>query len=689
MSANKLLIELARKYPFRILLNAILGFSGALFNGVSMVLLVPVFLLLLGRSEDLGNTGPKIIQYLLTPFAQLPEQYQLPVMVLTVLLAIILKNVTSYFNSLSSSSLSRALTADLQESGLKLILDLDLDYFTKAKAGDLMNRLGGEMSRSTTQITAMINMGITVINIFVYLAILLAISWQLTLAATLLLPLSALVSQYLIARSKYYGKLITALNQEYSGGLIEVLGGIRLVKAAGNEQREFERFRNLIRKREAIDFQAKMASAAISPIGEITNILITFSLVLLARNIYAEQPEAIQLTLLPFLFMLLRLLPIVSQINSHRAGLARSAASVEIVYDLMRRDNKTFMASGSIQYSSFRKGIRFESLNFAYPGCSDLSLQDINLYIPKGTTLALVGSSGAGKSTLADLLPRFYDPTGGRITIDGVDLREFELRSLRRAMGIVSQDTFLFNESVRNNIAYGVPDVREEQVVDAIKRANAYEFIMRLPQGLDTLIGDRGVMLSGGQRQRLAIARALLKNPEILILDEATSALDTVSEHLVQQAIDELSRERTTLVIAHRLSTIHRADQIAVLEHGRVVELGTHAELLQRSGTYSKLYSMQFSETSKKMRSAAEAQKQLFAKASYEFRGRLNSMLGSLSLLADGLIDTPEEQNELAEEAYRSALELFQIVRRLEKVQPTPQSIRLKKSNSAEIARQK
>jgi subfamily B ATP-binding cassette protein MsbA len=209
-------------------------------------------------------------------------------------------------------------------------------------------------------------------------------------------------------------------------------------------------------------------------------------------------------------------------------------------------------------------------------------------------TLALVGSSGAGKSTLADLLPRFYDCDMGGISIDDRDIREFDLRSLRQSMGIVSQDTFLFNDTVANNIAYGVEEFTRDGVIEAAKRANAYQFISELPLGFDTTIGDRGVLLSGGQRQRLAIARALLKNPEILILDEATSALDTVSERIVQQAIDELSRDRTVLVIAHRLSTIQNADQIAVFDKGRVVEIGTHRELLSKSGVYANLYRMQF-----------------------------------------------------------------------------------------------
>jgi subfamily B ATP-binding cassette protein MsbA len=292
-------------------------------------------------------------------------------------------------------------------------------------------------------------------------------------------------------------------------------------------------------------------------------------------------------------------------------------------------------------------------------------LDEINLTIHRGTTLALVGGSGAGKSTLADLVPRFYDPTAGKITIDGIDLRDYDFTTLRKSMGIVSQETFLFNDSVRNNIGYPRPTASETEIIQAAKQANAYDFIMQLPQGFDTEIGDRGVMLSGGQRQRIAIARALLSNPDILVLDEATSALDTVSEHLVQQAIERLSSDRTSIVIAHRLSTVQKADQIVVLEKGKIIEVGTHIELLNKGGRYTHLYSLQFSKDSQELL-LKRARNETLMNSSYEIRTRLNPMIGFLRLLVDNAADSAEERRELTQEAYESAMRLLGTLEYLE-----------------------
>ncbi|WP_008311059.1 ABC transporter ATP-binding protein [Leptolyngbya sp. PCC 6406] len=668
-SPRQMLFSVAHKYPFQILLSVVLGFSGALFNGISTALIVPILMSLLGQEEILKG-GPPILQILLSPFDQVPESYRLVVMALSTIFVIILKNASGYFSSLASTVLSRSLTSDLQEQGLKLILEVDLAYFSNARVGDLMNRLGGEMSRASNAITGVIQLAVTSATVLVFLGLMLSISWQLTIATTLLLPSSAILSQFLIRRAKVFSRILTDINSAYSGGLVELISGIRLVKATGNENREYGRFVGFIRRREQVQLQSKMNSSLIGPMAEVINITILFILVLLSRMLFQDQLNALSAIMVTYLVLLSRLLPYVSQLNSLRNQLAHASSPVDVVYDLLRRDNKNFMGDGEITYPGLRQGIEFRNVSFTYPNTQEQVLRNVTLSLPKGKTLALVGSSGAGKSTLADLLPRFYDPTSGIIVIDGCDLRDFDISTLRMSMGIVSQDTFLFNNTIRYNISYGRPQSSDEEVIEAARRANAYEFIARLPDGLDTLIGDRGVMLSGGQRQRLAIARALVQNPEILILDEATSALDTVSERLVQQAIDELSRDRTTLVIAHRLSTVQKADQIAVMEKGQVIELGSHKELLAKDGIYTKLCSLQFGDgDTKRHETKDEEQQRLMSQVSYEFRANLNSMLGFLTLLSDGLVDSEEERQELTDKVYQSTEDLLKSLERMEKSQ--------------------
>jgi subfamily B ATP-binding cassette protein MsbA len=575
----------------------VLGFSGAVFNGVSTALIIPVIFGFLGQEIGMKGMPPVLQQMLSGSTNSLPPHHRYLIMMGWVLGAIVLKNLASYASSIVSSRLSQTLTRQIRQDGMRLLLDVDLEFFSKNKLGDLMSQLGGETSRAAEAIRITTSLFTTCITIFVFTAFLLAISWQLTIATTILLGLASLSNQFLVKRARRNGEILSEQSRGYSVMQQEILSGIRLVKATGNEDIEYRNLSQLIEARENAELQSQATFAMVPPLNEIAGIVTVLTIVILGKAWFETQPGSLSTILLTYLLVLFRLLPFVSQLNSQRSSFANAAPSVQVVADFLRRDNKPFMARGQTHYSGIKDAIRFTDLGFRYPSNEDWTLQGINLTLPKGTTLALVGSSGAGKSTLADLLPRFYDCDMGGISIDDRDIREFDLRSLRQSMGIVSQDTFLFNDTVANNIAYGVEHSTRDGVVEAAKRANAYQFISELPQGFDTTIGDRGVLLSGGQRQRLAIARALLKNPEILILDEATSALDTVSERIVQQAIDELSRDRTVLVIAHRLSTIQNADQIAVFDKGRVVEVGTHHELLSQRGVYANLYRIQFGDS--------------------------------------------------------------------------------------------
>jgi len=666
MSANQLLIQYARKYPGLIIISIILGFLGAVLNGVGTALVVPIILGIVGENMINLQGAPPILQKIMSLFDIFEGDVRLFAMIGTVLLAIILKNVANYGNTMVGVHLARCLCNNMRKAGIQMLLDVDLDYYHKHKIGDITSCINRETGKTSLAIKIAIRIFMTTISILTLVWVLLMLSWKITLIATGLLLIIGVVNQYFVNRSKYYGKVVAEKSRNYNQKLIEILTGIRLIKTVKNEGEEYEQIKNLIEEQEDAEFQSQANSSIIAPFNEISGIIVILVIIIIGRYLFREELQAIATVLLTYLVVLFRLIPFVSQLNSARSQFANTAPSAEIVADFLRRDNKPFMVKGGEKLSFLEQGITFEQVSFAYPGNENLVLKNIDLQIEKGQTIALVGASGAGKSTMADLLPRFYDVIKGRITIDGIDIREYDLKELRQAMGVVSQDTFLFNNSVRYNIAYGLENVTEGEIIDAARRANAYEFIKQLPQGLETEIGDRGVLLSGGQRQRIAIARALLRNPEILILDEATSALDTVSERLVQQAIDEVCRDRTTLVIAHRLSTIQKADKIVVLEKGEIVEIGPHEELIEKNGYYARLHSMQFADESHKLalkmikEDLLGANQQLTRNISYEARSSLNSMLGYLRLMADGFVDDQEEQQELLEESYQSAINLLQ-----------------------------
>lgn len=688
MSSIRLLVKPLLKYPVLLFFTVVLGFSGALFSGVSTLLILPILLELLGQTADYATSLPPILQRAVGLFDGLPEGARLPVMAGSVVAVIVLKSLSGYASALTAGALNRKLAMSLRRQGLRLLLDVDLDYFARTKIGDLINQLNVEVNRNTIAIRNLVRLMVVVITILVFFVLLVLTSWQLTVISTFTLGVVTLLNQFMVKRSKVLGKRLSSISKAYSSRVFEILSGIRLVKATANEDREYRHIDQIIIDRESAEYNSQLIFAAIGPFNEIINILALMLIALLGRIAFSNQLDLFSSSLLTYLIILFRMLPFLGQLNSQRSTLANTAASVEIVTALLRRDDKPFMPRGAQPYRPLKEGIRFKQIRFSYPGHNQEVLRGIDLFLPKGQTLALVGSSGAGKSTLADLLPRFYDPTSGAIELDGVDLKKIDISSYRSNLGIVSQETFLFNASVRENLLYGRPEATEDELIVATKQANAHEFIDNLPQGFDTMIGDRGVLLSGGQRQRLAIARALLQDPDILILDEATSALDTVSERLVQNAIDKLSRDRTTLVIAHRLSTISGADQIAVLERGRVAEVGNHVDLLEKRGAYAKLHAMQLTKSlhennngsSRLVSDILPVYRKAIGQSSYELRSQLNSMIGLLALIQED-VDDPYEQAELMLHAKTIAVDLLGVVETLEAIgQPKGKSRSTKSS---------
>ncbi|MGL4617610.1 MAG: heterocyst formation ABC transporter subunit HepA [Chroococcidiopsis sp.] len=469
---------------------------------------------------------------------------------------------------------------------------LSLSFFLKKRAGELINNIYGEANQLRLAV------GVTSIvisrsfTLLVYTISMFWLSWQLTVISILMFVLLAIGLSTLVKRVREASFEAVTSTHNFMSMVMEYITGIRTVQVFAAYDFEFQRFNKATTELMRTHAKSAAAAALVQPITEAVASTILLVMLIAAVAVFVASGRLEIASLLAFLFVLLRTAPVVAQINAAWAHVNSFQGSLNSIKQLLKTDDKPYLQNGTVQFSGLKQCIEFVAVDFAY-NPHQLVLQDITLTMKRGQMTALVGASGAGKSTIADLLPRFYDPTRGKILIDGVDLQDFDINTLRRKIAMVSQDTFIFNTSVRNNIAYAMEDVDEAAIQKAAQLANALEFIQNLPKGFDTQLGDRGVRLSGGQRQRIAIARALLRNPEILILDEATSALDSEAERLIQESIEQLAVGRTVIAIAHRLSTIVRADKVVVLEQGRIVEQGTYKELLERRGKLWKYHQMQ------------------------------------------------------------------------------------------------
>ncbi len=517
----------------------------------------------------------------------------LKVLCFVILGIFILKNIFYYLHGLGIGYVNMKIIQDTRDRLYEKLNRLSMGYYDKNRAGTLssvvindVNAMNNSISNSFSKLL------VEPANILFFTTALFIISWRLTLMAIVVIPISAVliikIGQSLRRKSSRTFRQIANVMSI----LQEMLYNVRIVKAFATEDYENKRFQESTEKHFHYSFRHKRLSVLSSPLNEIIGVGIGVILlwygglqVLLYNTLTSE--DFIRFIIL--LFMLLQPLKAMSGLNNM---IQTGVAAAERIFGILDAEPEVRERENAAEITEFRDAIEYRSVYFKYE--DDWVLKDINLRISKGEVAALVGPSGAGKSTLVDLVPRFYDVDRGSLTIDGVDVRDLTLQSLRNLLGIVTQETILFNDTITQNIAYGLDEVDEDAIREAARLANASDFIEKLPHGFDTNIGDRGIKLSGGQRQRISIARALLKNPPILILDEATSSLDTESEQLVQSAIDTIMHERTTLVIAHRLSTITHADKIVVLEDGQIVEEGDHHTLLAANGAYRRLYDMQF-----------------------------------------------------------------------------------------------
>lgn len=506
----------------------------------------------------------------------------------------VVRGILTYSSSYAMAWVTNHLIMDLRRQMFSRLLSLPTRYYDDQSTGALISRVTYGVtdftSAATTVLTALVRDSITVIGLLAYM---LYYDWKLTLIALSVGPL-------IVAVVRRFGKrLRTATRRGYSAMaqishiLEETLGAHKVVKVFGGQQYESQRFEATSNEFRVAAMRETMAAAATTPLTQIASAT-ALAVIIYMALLHSMESGITVGGFVAFMTAMLMLLAPVKRLTDLNAPLQRGLTSAESIFNLL--DEIPEADSGRINLPAGRNhSLRFEGVGFSYADAPRAALSDITLQIPAGQTVALVGPSGSGKTTLAALLPRFYNVGQGRILIDGLDTQELSLTSLRAAIALVSQDVVLFNDTVAANIAYGsLQQVSEEHIIAAAQAAHAWDFIQHMPQGLQTMVGENGVKLSGGQRQRLAIARAFLKNAPILILDEATSALDTESERQIQAALSKLIQGRTTLVIAHRLSTIEHADQIVVMEQGRIREQGRHAELLAQGGLYSHLHSLQF-----------------------------------------------------------------------------------------------
>lgn len=577
----KTLLPSFRKHWVPITLTVGFSIGAAVFEGASIGMLVP-FLQTFTDDTASFRTGVEWIDTTLLGAGQsdVGRMYRICALILV---ATWCRSTLSYLSSVYTTISRARIVEDLRRRVTDRLASVALSYYATTRTGDVMNTVTNEVSRTAGALTALFGFVSKGALMLMYLALMFWISWTLSLIAIAAFAVLSGALTLLLRRIRARGEEITRTNASFTDRIAEFITGIRTVTAYTMRDAEREALHAAAEASADAVIRTNKQSRLIQPLSQAVVSTVLVLLVVVAVQHFVLEGVLSMAFLLTFLFALFRMMPNIHAINSQRGTWAKNSAALSNVADLIRPDEKPYLQNGRQPAGPLGDAIIYDDVSFAYEPDAPV-LKNIDIRFEQGATTALVGSSGAGKSTLVDLIPRFYDPTEGRILYDGTDLRRFDVTSLRQQIAIVSQKTHIFNDTARANVAYGAPNATEEDVRRAARRANAYAFIEEMSEGFDTVLGEQGVRVSGGQRQRLAIARALLQDPEILILDEATSDLDSISEQRVQESLEALMRGRTVIAIAHRLSTIENADQVIVLEDGRIVEAGTYDELLDHEG---------------------------------------------------------------------------------------------------------
>ncbi|MGM9753959.1 MAG: ABC transporter ATP-binding protein [Candidatus Cryptobacteroides sp.] len=603
----KIIRRYARPYYTYLLGSVGLNILSAIFNVFSFSLLIPILKILFEPSAigqysfipwnevsgfaDITNNAYWLVSNYILQFGQSRVLFALCL----VFCGLTLIKTSCYFGSSAVMvPIRTGIVKDMRMEIYNKILSLPIGFFSQERKGDIIARMSGDVQEVETSITSVLDMLIkNPILIVIYLAVLFMMSWELTLFTIIFAPLMLFIMSAIGRKLKAHSLQAQRYWSDTMSQVEETLGGLRIIKAFLAEKKMAGRFENVTEAMRSKSSKVSVRQASAHPVSELLgSIMIAIVLWFGGTLILGDHSSIDAPAFLSYMTILYSIIQPVKDLSKAAYAIPRGLASMERIDKILSAENPIKEEKHPLELKSFEKSIVFKDVSFKYPKSRQI-LDHVNLEIPKGKTIAIVGASGAGKSTLVDLIPRFYDVCEGSIEIDGKDIRKLSTRELRSLMGNVNQEPILFNDTIFNNIAFGVENATMEDVVRAAKIANAHDFIMEKEKGYDENIGDRGSKLSGGQRQRISIARAILKNPPILILDEATASLDTESEKIVQEALDRLMSNRTTIAIAHRLSTIKNSDEIIVMDEGHIVERGKHDELIALGGYYKKLYDMQ------------------------------------------------------------------------------------------------
>ncbi len=602
------ILRFARRYWKHVATSIVCTIVYSFFSGASIYLFVPLLNMLFGTVPATAQAGASwktplglsgVVETVKGEFIRIVFQGSETEVLFRICAIIVgtffMKNLFGYLQSFFMNYAEDGVIKDVRNALYRHIHDLPLAYFTHERTGRLISRVVSDVPIINGGISASF---VTLIRepllIIVFLSLAFTLSWRLTVVSLLVFPFSLSFIGWIAVRLHRERGVAQERLADITSVLHETIAGAKVVKAFGMEEFENKKFTVQTHRYFASLIKLTRLRDLSSPTTEILSVLAGAVIIWYGGKQILVDHSLNPGEFISFLFIIFQIMAPIKELTNVNNRIQEAAAAGTRIFEILDRQPSIQSARGAIEVQSFQSGIRFSDVGFAYDGHVDV-LHHVTLQVNKGEVIAIVGPSGSGKTTIVDLIPRFYDPTSGNIQFDGVNLRDLDVKSLRKQIGIVTQETILFNDTVRSNIAYGLADCPMEEIISAAKAANAHEFIMAMPSGYDSIVGERGIKISGGERQRLCLARAILKNPPILILDEATSALDTESEILVQEAIDHLMSGRTSIVIAHRLSTVQHADRIIVIDDGRIVETGTHSSLIGNpSGLYKKLYDLQF-----------------------------------------------------------------------------------------------